>query len=151
MTKFKEFFENVNGKADLWKAIRCSMSGFGTESFPLIEHRTEAVARESLVNWIESLAYENLFPSQWVPVLAPNHLLPLRREYLFLLRRRVAETYPPDKIRRAQLRSFIEIATNSSFLWVNRNPIVPSISFISPVILVYIIKQTIFTLVSWDS
>lgn len=56
-----------------------------------------------------------------------------------------------DKIRTAQLQSFIEIATNSSFWWVTRSLIVPLISLISTVVLVNIIKQTLFTLVSWYS
>ena len=90
------------------EAIRYSTNGKGTEVKQVVHtHQTSygAVGGESLVHLISILTFEYLLPVQWVPVLAPTHLLPLRPEHLFTLRRRM--TNPPK----------------SSFLCVNNSPI----------------------------
>ena len=54
------------------------------------------------------LTSEYFLPSQWVPVDAPTHLLPLRSEYLYTLPRRVAVSHPvcDVSLSRSARRSF---------------------------------------------
>ena len=76
------------------KGIRYSTNGKGTEVKQVVHtHQTSygAVGGESLVHLISILTFEYLLPVQWVSVLAPTHLLPLRPERPFTLRRRMAK------------------------------------------------------------
>ena len=71
-----------------------STNGKGTEVKQVVHtHQTSygAVGGESLVHLISILTFEYLLPVQWLSVLAPTHLLPLRPEHPFTLRRRMAK------------------------------------------------------------
>ena len=86
-----------------------------------------AVGLEGLVHLISVLTSEYLLPSQWVLVLATTHLLPLRSEYLFTLRRNsrnLSDMWRSTfKIGAAQLRSVKEFAPKSPFLRMKRGSI----------------------------
>ena len=105
------------------------MNSNGTELERVVHtHRTGAVGREGLVNWIPFLAPQYILPSQWISVVAPTYSLPLRSEYLFTLRQTVAQNLSDIwrstlEIGAAHLRSVTEIALKSPFSCVNRSPI----------------------------
>ena len=148
MTKFYEFFKNVNGKADMKShTVRYERLRDGV----VHTHRTSYRS-----GWPRGLGELKRKPHLWIFVSVSVGSRPRCKS---LTSATVWIPVPTekksgrnlDKIRTAQLQSFIEIATNSSFWWVTRSLIVPLISLISTVVLVYIIKQTLFTLVSWYS
>ena len=148
MTKFYEFFKNVNGKADVKSH---------TVQYERLRDRVVHTHRTSYRSgWPRGLGELKRKPHLWIFVSVSVGSRPRCKS---LTSATVWIPVPTekksgrnlDKIRTAQLQSFIEIATNSSFWWVTRSLIVPLISLISTVVLVYIIKQTLFTLVSWYS
>ena len=146
MTKFYEFFKNVNGKAD--------MKSY-TVQYERLRDRVVHTHRTSYRSgWPRGLGELKRKPHLWIFVSVSVGSRPRCKS---LTSATVWIPVPTekksgrnlDKIRTAQLQSFIEIATNSSFWWVTRSLIVPLISLISTVVLVYIIKQ-IFLLLSVD-
>ena len=67
------------------------------------------------MHYISFLTPEYLLPSQWIPVLAPTNLLPVRSEYLFTLHQSVPYNLSDIsrstiEINLAQLRSVRNVA-----------------------------------------
>ena len=62
------------------------------KSYTHIKHRTERLAERVWCTWSQSSLLNIYFRfSAWLSVLAPTHLLPLRPEHPFTLRRRMAK------------------------------------------------------------
>ena len=116
MTKFYEFFKNVNGKADMKSH---------TVEYERLRDRVVHTHRTSYRSgWPRGLGELNPKPHLFISVSVGSSLR--SKSFTSATVRIPVPTEKKsgrnlDKIRTAQLQSFIEIATNSSFWWVNRS------------------------------